>query len=166
MKLLPTANEARRVFLLALLAAVALLWLAREAAPETAPEALNLAPAAGIAPAAALPAPAAPAVLPDADIFAVRTWQPPPPPAPVVDVKPAPPPRPQAPPLPFRFLGKIDEPDKALAFLLARGDRVLSVSVGQSIDGTYLVEKHDGARLYFIYKPLKSRQSISTGRPS
>jgi hypothetical protein len=97
------------------------------------------------------------------DIFSVRTWQPPPPP---VDLNPGPPPKPQAPPLPFKFLGKIDEPDRDLTFLLARGDQVIPVNVGQVINGIYFVEKYDAGRLYFIYKPLKTRQSISVGRPS
>jgi hypothetical protein len=100
------------------------------------------------------------------DIFAIRTWAPPPPPAPVVEARPAPPPRPEAPPLPFRFLGKIVAPGAATAFLLARGDRVVSVGVGETLDGTYLVEKQESGQLYFLYKPLKVRQSISIGRDS
>jgi hypothetical protein len=119
-------------------------------------------PSAGSSPAGIVPLPAnfAPQMV---DIFSVRTWQPPPS---SVNLKPEPPPRPQAPPLPFRFLGKIDEPEKELIFLLERGDRVISVSVGQIINGTYLVEKHDAGRLYFIYKPLKVRQSLSVGHQS
>lgn len=247
MKLLPTSNDSRRVFLWALLAAVSLSWLAQGAVPEAAGVATGLPPVvplppvvielppipsaipsavpaampaaipaaipAGTAPEAPLPAapsavlpvsppaaasvmlPADPPVIPPplppvilpvpppsagsppagivplpanfapqmVDIFSVRTWQPPPPP---VNLKPEPPARPQVPPLPFRFLGKIEEPEKELIFLLARGDRVISVSVGQLINGTYLVEKHDAGRLYFIYKPLKVRQSLSVGHQS
>ena len=97
------------------------------------------------------------------DIFSVRTWQPASSP---VGLKSDLPPKPQAPPLPFRFLGKINEPEKELIFLLTRGERVLSVNVGQVINGTYLVEKYAAGRLYFIYKPLKVRQSILVGHPS
>jgi hypothetical protein len=190
MKLLPTANDSRRVFLWVLLFAVSLTWLAQGAAPEAVDIPEGSSPAAPLSPAVIEPPPA-PTALPSAetpppppgqpapitpppaqavqspvDIFSVRTWQPPPPVAPVIEAKPESPPRPQAPPLPFRFLGKITEADKDLTFLLARGDRVISVSVGQVINGTYLVEKHDAGRLYFIYKPLKIRQSISVGRQS
>ena len=101
-----------------------------------------------------------------ADIFAVRTWMPPPPLMPIAEIKPAPPPPPQAPPLPFRFLGKIAEPGKKLAFLLALGNRVVSVGVGEVLDGIYLVEKQQGDQLYFIYQPMKIRQSMSVGRVS
>lgn len=159
-------KPSRRLLLLAIVAAVAAVWLGQGgstlALDNLPPPA---APAAPEAPRASPPA-GAPAELPrtPVDIFAVRTWMPAPPPVPVADLKP--PPRPEAPPLPFRFLGKIAEPGAGVAFLLARGDRVLSVSVGEIINGTYLVEKYDAGRLYFIYKPLKARQSISVGRDS
>ena len=100
------------------------------------------------------------------DLFAVRTWIPPPPPIPLTEEKPAPPPRPQAPELPFRFLGKIVEPGKNVAFLLAFGHRVISVGVGEIVDEIYLVEKYKDDQLYFIYQPLKIRQSMSVGRAS
>lgn len=99
------------------------------------------------------------------DIFAVRTWMPPPPPPPPVDLNPAPP-VPQAPALPFRFLGKIVEPGKKVAFLLALSNRVVSVAVGEIVDGLYLVEKYQDEQLYFIYRPMKIRQSIPVGRAS
>jgi hypothetical protein len=166
MRLLPTANDARRVFLLALLALVAAFWLVHRQAigqSETPPTP----PAALPAPAELAGAPAPPGVVPGpTDIFSVRTWAPPAPPAPVVQAATSAPPKPEAPPLPFRFLGKIAEPDKGVAFLLARGERVLSVGVGETINGIYLVEKHQDGRLYFIYKPLKIRQSLSVGRDS
>ena len=53
------------------------------------------------------------------DIFAVRTWVTPLPESEVA--KDPAPKRPQAPLLPFRFVGKIADPDKPLAFLLGRG---------------------------------------------
>lgn len=99
------------------------------------------------------------------DIFAVRTWAPPPPPEPEVTKESAPK-RPQVPQLPFRFVGKIADPDKPVAFLLGRGDRILSVSVGDVIGGAYLVEKYERAHLYFIYKPMKARQSLFVGSTS
>jgi hypothetical protein len=152
----------RHLFLLALVFFVFPLWLVRDVMPE----AINTSRVAGAPTAITAPlVPSATVESPIVDIFAVRSWQPP---LPVVpqDIKPVLPLRPQAPPLPFRFLGKIDDAEKDLTFLLAHGDRVISTSVGAIIDRTYLVEKFDGIRLYFIYKPLKFRQSISTGRSS
>lgn len=97
------------------------------------------------------------------NIFAVRTWAPPVEPAVVEAVRPKPP---EAPQLPFRFIGKIADPDKSVAFLLGKEDQVMVVSVGDLIDGIYLVEKYEGAHLYFIYKPMKARQSLFVGGAS
>lgn len=97
------------------------------------------------------------------DIFAVRTWEPP---QPVVDIKPAPPPPPQAPPLPFKFLGKIADPDKGTLYLLTRRDELLSVGVGDTIDGIYRIDKYDAGQLYFLYQPLNIRQSLAVGSDS
>ena len=46
--------------------------------------------------------------------FAARTWEPPRPVAPVITT----PPPPQAPPLPFRFLGRVSDPERGDAFML------------------------------------------------
>lgn len=93
------------------------------------------------------------------DIFAVRTWAPPPP----VVVQ-APPP-PQAPPLPFRLLGQIDDGPEGRAFVLAQGDRVLNVSPGTTIDERYRLEKFESGQLHFLYLPLNLRQTLPVGNP-
>lgn len=98
------------------------------------------------------------AAAPVVDIFAVRTWEPPAP----VEVE-APPPEPQAPPLPFAFLGRIDEPGKAPAFLLTEGGAVRVVRVGDRIDGRYLVERYKDGDLVFLYLPMKLRQPLEIG---
>lgn len=98
---------------------------------------------------------------PTPDIFAVRSWEPPPPPPP----PPAPPPPPQAPPLPFRFIGRIAEgPDTA--FMLVRRDQVISVRVGDTIDALYHLEKFEGGQLHFMYRPLNIRQTLFVGTGS
>lgn len=93
------------------------------------------------------------------DLFAVRTWEPPPPPLP----PPTPPLPPQAPPLPFKFVGRINEPDKGDVFLLAFTDSVLSVVVGDTIDERYRLEKYEGGQLHFLYRPLNIRQTLNVG---
>lgn len=132
------------------------------AAPAAAPTAAPAAGQAGepgqTAPGAALP-PAGPGTAPPADIFAVRTWEPPPPPPAAA----LPPPPPQAPPLPFRFIGRIAEPGKKPAFLLAHNEGVLMVSVGDVIDGVWRLEKFSGGELKFRYRPLKLLRTLPIG---
>lgn len=131
------------------------------AAPDSAPAAPKAPPApdgsaAGPAPAAAEAAPVAAVT----DIFGVRTWEPPPPPP---DANPPPP---QAPPLPFKFLGRIVEPGRAVAFLLADGARVHVVGVGDRIGGDYRIEKYENGQLLIRYRPMNLRQALAVGGPS
>lgn len=93
--------------------------------------------------------------------FAVRTWEPP---RPVVQV--AVPPPPQAPPLPYRFLGRVSDPERGNAFLLTAGDRVLSVKAGDVLDGQYLVEEYRDGQLHFLYQPMNIRQTLFVGHDS
>jgi len=95
---------------------------------------------------------------PLADIFAVRSWDPPPAAAPLVA-----PAAPQAPPLPFRFLGRIVEADRGSAYLLADGSRVVVVGVGDMIGKNYRIEKYENGRLLFRYRPLNLRQTLDVG---
>lgn len=96
------------------------------------------------------------------DIFAVRTWEPPPPP---MDMTP---PAPEAPPVPFRFLGRIAEHGQKPAFLLGAAERVMAVRVGDTIDKEWRLENAQGGELIFRYRPLNLRQTlpISQGGPS
>ncbi|MBV5297331.1 MAG: hypothetical protein JZU64_04125 [Rhodoferax sp.] len=93
------------------------------------------------------------------DLFAAISWYVPPPPPP-----PEPAPPPTAPPLPFVFIGQYIEGDSQL-ILLTRGTRLLSVSVGDVIDGSYKVVSMQGGQLQFLYLPLKIEQSLDTGIP-
>lgn len=168
MKSLPALDDFRRPLLWLLLVALIVFRFAQGLGQPLAPAPTQtpVVPAGSNTAAVEVQSAAADAARPAVDIFAVRTWEPLPPPAPPVETIPVPPPRPQAPALPFRFLGKISEPGEQLVFLLAHGERVISVSVGDAIGKNYLVEKHEGDKLYFMYKPLKVRQSISVGRDS
>lgn len=168
MKSLPALDDFRRPFLWLLLAVLITFRFVQGFGQPLAPAPTEAPAVPAGSNTAAVEGQSAPAdaARPTVDIFAVRTWEPPPPPAPPVETIPVPPPRPQAPALPFRFLGKISEPGEKPAFLLAHGERVISVSVGDTIGKNYLVEKHEGDKLYFMYKPLKVRQSISVGRDS
>ena len=103
----------------------------------------------------------------DADavnLFTAKSWYVPPPPPP--PPKPAPPPPPSAPPLPFSYLGKLQESPGHLVVFLVKGDRVYTVSAGDVIDGIYHVDEVAGDRLALTYLPLNIKQSLSIGETS
>jgi hypothetical protein len=98
-----------------------------------------------------------------ADPFAQRSWElaaraeaqrnapPPPPPA-----------APRAPPLPFTYLGKAVEAGKVTVFL-SRGDNTYIARPGETLDGTYRVERVDEHAVVFRYLPLGQRQRLALG---
>jgi Tfp pilus assembly protein PilP len=86
------------------------------------------------------------------DPFAPRSF------SPLVPAQPGKKDKPTAPPLPFRYLGKMIE-DGKLAVFLARGDESLSVSAGSRI-GEYRVDKVTDNEVVFTYLPLKTKQSL------
>jgi hypothetical protein len=94
------------------------------------------------------------------NLFAGKSWYvpPPPPPAP----KPVPPPPPTAPPLPFTYLGRYQEADKPV-FFLVRANRILTVSVGDVIDNTYRIDSVAGVKLTLTYLPLNIKQFLDIG---
>ena len=63
-----------------------------------------------------------------------------------------------APPLPFRYLGKMIE-DGKLAVFLARGDESLSVKAGTRV-GEYRVDRITDREVVFTYLPLKTKQKL------
>lgn len=92
--------------------------------------------------------------------FESKSWYVPPPPPP--PAKPLPPPPPSAPPLPFTYLGRYDDSAKPVIFLV-RGDRILLVSAGDVIEGTYRVDGITGSALGLTYLPLNIRQTLDVG---
>lgn len=88
----------------------------------------------------------------DVDPFAPRSFSPP------VPADAAKPHKPVAPPLPFRYLGKMIE-DGRLNLFLARGDESLSVRAGEKI-GEYRVDKVTESEVVFTYLPLQTKQSL------
>ena len=104
------------------------------------------------------------AVATNSDLFAPHNWYVAPPLAPVavVSVYSPPPRRPAAPPLPFRFIGKLDDSQQMLVFL-QRGENVHVVRVGDVIDGTYRVDGVTDDRMTLVYLPLQVTQSLNVG---
>lgn len=160
--ILPRQHRGR--FLLAVLAAL-VAWVVYDSTlkerpgPETPP--VGRVPTTPQTPGAPGPAniDAAPA---PTDIFSVRTWEP------AVAAAPgepaAAPPPPEAPPLPFRYLGRIERPGQSPVFFLGdEADRVLTVRPGDPIGADYRVGKFRGGQLEFFYRPLKTQQFLAVG---
>jgi len=68
--------------------------------------------------------------------------------------------QPVAPPLPFRFVGRI-EGREGPTILLARENESISVKVGEPIDGDYRLESANDSALTIVYLPLGERQTLS-----
>jgi hypothetical protein len=81
-----------------------------------------------------------------------------PPPPPRAAVAPAPV-APSAPPMPYRVAGLVVQ-DGAAQVVLAKGDRVITVREGETLDDGYRVEaiKSDGVTL--VYLPMNARQTL------
>lgn len=96
------------------------------------------------------------AVAPQGDPFAARSFAPP---AAARQAGAAVEAAPSAPPLPFRYFGKIIEAGRLEVFVM-RGDEVLGIAAGQKIDGDYRVESITDTSISFMYLPLKTRQTM------
>jgi hypothetical protein len=89
------------------------------------------------------------------DPFASRAQPPPAPPPPVV----AETPRPSAPPLPFKYMGRLNG-DHVNAVFVTHENRVLTIEPGEQIEGNYRVESIGETEIVFTYVPLAERQVL------
>lgn len=87
------------------------------------------------------------------------------PPVVVPEIVPAPPPPPpQAPPLPFRVLGRyVDQ--RGMFVLLANEQRGFTARLGDVIDSLYEVKAIEGPTMTLIYLPLRQTQVLDIGMP-
>jgi hypothetical protein len=101
---------------------------------------------------------------PGGDAFPPMSWLPPPPKVLVAPPPPAPPPpAPTAPPLPFTFVG-LQERGPSLSqpkAFLARGDALLVVTAGDTIENNYSVDSITAQQITLTYLPLKIRQTLA-----
>ena len=70
---------------------------------------------------------------------------------------------PQAPPLPFRFVGQVNDGLGNTTYFLMRGTETLSAVVGQNLAGQYLLERAENGVLHFTYLPLRQQQILQIG---
>ena len=97
------------------------------------------------------------------DPFVAMSWlPPPPPPPPIVAPAPAPPAAPVAPPLPFAFVGMVEQGTARPQAFLAKGDALLIVSAGETIDGgTYRIEAMDPNQIVITHLLTNTQQTIN-----
>ena len=157
--------------------AAALAWFpeyfkqADDSDPVVATVATVATPAKGKAPGASTTASSAAAQVPikdlspAGDLFAARSWKAEPAPgtvteqpvvaAPVVQV-------PTAPPLPFQFVGRLDDRSDLQVFLQS-GEKIYVVRKGDVIDETWRIERISKEELSLVYLPLHLAQTLSVG---
>ena len=88
------------------------------------------------------------------DPFRTKSWYVAPPPPP--------PPKPSAPPLPFQYLGKLNEDGEIRVFLNHQGRHIIA-RLGDVINGTYSVDEIAGGQMTLLYLPLKEKQVLGIG---
>ncbi|WP_374350013.1 hypothetical protein [Chitinimonas sp.] len=134
--------------------------------------------------AAAQPAVSAPVVAKSADVaplarddlpelagdpFAPVSWEAPPKPAVVPSVAPPPQPvgpvEPQEPPMPYRFLGRMQEEGGQTVIYLARGQDSLVAHAGEALDSQYKLVSVEARKLVIEYLPLGRQHELSIEAP-
>ena len=94
----------------------------------------------------------------DLNPFGAKSWYVPPPPAPAL-----PPPKPTAPPLPFAYVGKLEEEGNRWSVYLSKGEQFFVVKKGETFDSVYRLEGVENGNLVILYIPLSTRQFLPIG---
>jgi len=87
----------------------------------------------------------------------------------LVKTKPLPPPPPTAPPLPFTYMGKLDQDSDGVQVFLLQGDKVLTVNVGSNVNQLWRLDGESDVDLVFTYLPLDQQKVLrknASGRPN
>lgn len=106
----------------------------------------------------------APVVAPPPPAPVVAPLPPPLPPVPAIaPVAVAPPPPPPKPPaIPFVYMGRLEEGDQTVYFLV-KGEKLFMVKAGEDIDEAYSLEGEADHQLRLVYKPLHIAQTLTVG---
>mgnify|MGYP001613250250 CR=1 FL=1 len=81
---------------------------------------------------------------------------------PPVVAAPPPPPPPKPPAVPFAYIGKLEEGERTVYFLV-KGDKLFMVKAGEDIDEAYSFDGEAGNQLRLTYKPLRIAQTLTVG---
>lgn len=95
-------------------------------------------------------------------LFAPLSWQPPKPKP--VPAPPPPPPKPVAPPFPYPYIGGLWEEGVRTGFF-TRGERVLAVRAGDTVDAAYRIEQINDMQMTLTYLPLEQSLTVVFGAP-
>ena len=93
---------------------------------------------------------------PAGTLFSAQSWSVA---APQLVAKPAAIAPPSPPPMPYRVAGSVFQ-DNAVQIILARGDIVLTVREGDTLEGGYRVEAIRGDRVTLLYLPMNATQDL------
>jgi hypothetical protein len=93
------------------------------------------------------------------ELFPSQSWAPPPRPA-AAAPKDLPPPAPTPPPMPYRVAGGVVH-DGVAHVVLAKGDRVLTVREGDTLDDGYRVQAIGAEGVTLVYLPLNAPQLLA-----
>lgn len=77
----------------------------------------------------------------------------------------APPPPPTAPPLPFRYFGRIKGTNGKSAEFVERDNQLVAVEAGDVLDDAYRVERVEENEIVFLHLATQQRQSLSVTPP-
>ena len=69
----------------------------------------------------------------------------------------------KAPPLPFKYLGRLQESADRTVWYLLQGERFIVAATGELIDAVYRIEGAEAGQLRFRYLPLDQRQTLTIG---
>ena len=97
-----------------------------------------------------------------AALFDAISWQRVGPIAPPSNAAPSPPPPPVAPAFPYAYLGGLLE-DGVRTTFFTKGDRVLPVKTGDTVDAVYRVDQMNEKQMTLTYLPLNQSQTVALG---
>ncbi|MDI1298992.1 hypothetical protein [Methylotenera sp.] len=92
------------------------------------------------------------------DAFKVHSWVVVPP---VKKLPPVPPPPPKAPPAPFTYVGKLENSPKGTQIFLMENNKLLSVVVGEKVNGLWKLDSEDASAIHLTFIPLDLKQVLS-----
>ncbi|HSV70552.1 MAG TPA: hypothetical protein VLI72_10590 [Methylibium sp.] len=90
--------------------------------------------------------------------FEATAW-----PAAAASRPPEPPPKPVAPAFPYAYMGALVDEGVQTAFFV-KGERVLPVKAGDTVDGAYRVDRLDEKQMTLTYLPLNEAMLLPLGR--